>query len=57
MARQQRSMHAAIETKDKPQDFRPIGIQSVAAAAEIMKPKSKPEPARAMPPGVKAEWH
>lgn len=48
---------ASPEPKDKPQDFRPIGIQSVAAAAEIMKPKAKPEPARTMPPGVKAEWH
>ena len=48
---------ASPEPKDKPKDFRPIGIQSVAAAAEIMKPKAKPEPARAMPPGVKAEWH
>jgi hypothetical protein len=57
MSSHTRNPSAAPQTKDKPQDFRPIGIQSVAAAAEIMKPKVKAEPARAMPPGVKAEWH
>jgi hypothetical protein len=57
MAPHQRLVNAAKQPKEQPQDFRPIGIQSVAAAAEIMKPKAKPEPVRAMPPGVKAEWH
>jgi hypothetical protein len=57
MSSHTRNTPAAPQAKDKPQDFRPIGIQSVAAAVEVMKPKAKPEPARAMPPGVKAEWH
>ena len=57
MSSHTRNAPAVPQTKDKPQDFRPIGIQSVAAAAESMKPKAKAEPTRAMPPGVKAEWH
>lgn len=57
MATHQRGQHAAPQPQERPQEFRPIGIQSVAAAAEVMKPKTKPEPVRAMPPGVKAEWH
>ena len=57
MASHHRSPKAMPQKTEKPQDFRPIGIQSVAAAAEIMRPKAKPEPARPMPPGVKAEWH
>jgi hypothetical protein len=57
MASQQRTPRPAARPNETSQGFRPIGIPAVAAAAEVVKPKAKPEPARAMPPGVKNEWH
>lgn len=57
MATEQRTPRPATRPADQPQGFRPIGIQSVAAAAEVMRPKAKPEPVRELPPGVKGEWH
>lgn len=58
MASQHRNPRPMARPADQQaQGFRPIGIQSVAAAAEVMKPKNKPEPVRELPPGVKNEWH
>ncbi len=58
MATQHRNPRPMARPADQQSEgFRPIGIQSVAAAAEVMKPKAKPQPARELPPGIKAEWH
>lgn len=58
MANQHRNPRPMARPADQQsQGFRPIGIQSVAAAAEVMKPKAKPQPARELPPGVKVDWH